>query len=74
MLYREMLWIEAKDVWCIHLEPVWGDFYGTRAVGKDRAIPFLDAFPLTLWVSTAIQDKINLGLLGKLRKQKSQKH
>ena len=49
-LNRELLWTEAKDVWCCNLEPVWGDFFGARAVGLNRAIPFLDAFPLTLWV------------------------
>lgn len=46
---RELLWTEAKDVWCCNLEPVWGDFFGARAVGQNRPVPFLDAFPLTLW-------------------------
>ncbi|XP_014232860.1 UHRF1-binding protein 1-like isoform X2 [Trichogramma pretiosum] len=49
-LTRELLWTEAKDVWCCNLEPVWGDFFGARAVGQNRPVPFLDAFPLTLWV------------------------
>lgn len=48
-MHRELLWTEAKDVWCCNLEPVWGDFLGARAVGQNRPIPFLDAFPLTLW-------------------------
>lgn len=48
-LSRELLWIEAKDVWFIQLEPVWGEFTGARA-SPGRPIPFLDAFPLTLWV------------------------
>ncbi|XP_076289522.1 bridge-like lipid transfer protein family member 3B isoform X1 [Lasioglossum baleicum] len=48
-LNRELLWTEAKDVWCCNLEPVWGDFFGARAVGQNRPVPFLDAFPLTLW-------------------------
>ncbi|XP_011137183.1 UHRF1-binding protein 1-like isoform X3 [Harpegnathos saltator] len=48
-LNRELLWTEAKDVWCCNLEPVWGDFLGARAVGQNRPVPFLDAFPLTLW-------------------------
>ncbi|XP_024881822.1 UHRF1-binding protein 1-like isoform X1 [Temnothorax curvispinosus] len=48
-LNRELLWTEAKDVWCCNLEPVWGDFFGARAVGQSRPVPFLDAFPLTLW-------------------------
>ena len=49
-LTRELLWTEAKDVWCCNLEPVWGDFLGARAVGQNRPVPFLDAFPLTLWL------------------------
>ncbi|KYN07307.1 UHRF1-binding protein 1-like protein [Cyphomyrmex costatus] len=48
-LNRELLWTEAKDVWCCNLEPVWGDFFGARAVGQNRPVPFLDAFPLTFW-------------------------
>ncbi|XP_076231903.1 bridge-like lipid transfer protein family member 3B isoform X2 [Calliopsis andreniformis] len=48
-LHRELLWTESKDVWCCNLEPVWGDFFGARAVGQNRPVPFLDAFPLTLW-------------------------
>ena len=50
MLNREMLWTEAKDMWCVNLEPVWGDFFGATAVGSNRPVPFLDAFPLTLWI------------------------
>ncbi|PSN57252.1 hypothetical protein C0J52_02548 [Blattella germanica] len=50
MLNRELLWTEAKDVWCVNLEPVWGDFFGASAVGSNRPVPFLDAFPLTLWI------------------------
>lgn len=37
-------------MWCCNLEPVWGDFLGARAVGQNRPVPFLDAFPLTLWL------------------------
>lgn len=48
-LSQELLWIEAKDIWCVRLDPVWGDFYGARAVGS-TPVPFLEAFPLTLWV------------------------
>lgn len=48
-LYRELLWTESKDVWCCNLEPVWVDFLGARAVGQNHSVPFLDAFPLTLW-------------------------
>ncbi|XP_058804572.1 bridge-like lipid transfer protein family member 3B isoform X2 [Phymastichus coffea] len=52
-LKRELLWTEAKDVWCCNLEPVWGDFLGARAVGQNRPVPFLDAFPLTVWLHMA---------------------
>ncbi|XP_012267843.2 UHRF1-binding protein 1-like isoform X1 [Athalia rosae] len=54
-LSRELLWTEAKDVWCCHLEPVWGDFFGARAVGQNRPVPFLDAFPLTLWLHMKVK-------------------
>lgn len=47
---QEMLWTEAKDVWCINLDPVWADFYGARSVGSSRPIPFLDAVPITVWL------------------------
>lgn len=49
-LSRELLWVEAKDMWCIHLDPVWGEFYGTRAIGSNRPTVFFDALPITLWV------------------------
>lgn len=54
-LSRELLWTEAKDVWCCHLEPVWGDFFGARAVGQSRPVPFLDAFPVTLWLHMKVK-------------------
>ncbi|XP_076181630.1 bridge-like lipid transfer protein family member 3B isoform X2 [Ptiloglossa arizonensis] len=53
-LHRELLWTEAKDVWCCNLEPVWGEFFGARAVGQNRPVPFLDTFPLTLWCYMSI--------------------
>lgn len=31
------------------MESLWGEFFGARAVGN-HPVPFLDAFPLTLWV------------------------
>lgn len=33
------------------MESIWGDFYGVRATGN-RPVPFLDAFPLTIWMHT----------------------
>ncbi|CAG9864349.1 unnamed protein product [Phyllotreta striolata] len=49
---REMLWTDAKDVWCISLDPVWADFNGTRAIGMAKSVPFLDTLPVTLWLHT----------------------
>ncbi|KAF5286738.1 hypothetical protein FQA39_LY04160 [Lamprigera yunnana] len=49
-LSRDMLWVEAKDIWCISLDPIWGDFLGARAVGNNKAVPFLDAVPITVWL------------------------
>jgi hypothetical protein len=51
-LSRELLWTEAKDVWCVSLDPVWGDFLGARAVGTAKPVPFLDAVPVTVWLHT----------------------
>lgn len=45
---RELLWTEAKDMWCASLDPVWADFVGTRASLKP--VPFLDAVPVTIWL------------------------
>ncbi|KAF5297495.1 hypothetical protein FQA39_LY12089 [Lamprigera yunnana] len=45
-----MLWVEAKDIWCISLDPIWGDFLGARAVGNNKAVPFLDAVLITVWL------------------------
>lgn len=47
---KELLWTEAKDVWCVNLDPVWGDFLGARAVGTGKPVPFLDAVPITIWL------------------------
>uniref|UniRef100_A0A1B6E5E8 Uncharacterized protein n=1 Tax=Clastoptera arizonana TaxID=38151 RepID=A0A1B6E5E8_9HEMI len=58
-LTRELLWVEAKDVWCILLEPVWGDFYGARSVGIHKPVPFLDAFPVTIWVHGKPSSDVN---------------
>lgn len=49
-----MLWTEAKDVWCVNLDPVWGEFFGARAVGVNKSVPFLDAVPITLWLHTQL--------------------
>lgn len=49
-LHRELLWTEAKDVWCINLDPVWAEFLGARAVGIGKPVPFLDTVPVTIWL------------------------
>ncbi|XP_055541328.1 bridge-like lipid transfer protein family member 3A isoform X2 [Wyeomyia smithii] len=49
-LTRYAMWAEPRDVWCIKLDPVWVDFYGARSVGANRAIPFVDAVPVTIWL------------------------
>lgn len=59
-LSREMLWTEAKDVWCINLEPVWGEFFGARAVGVNKSVPFLDAVPVTIWLHTQLDPNSTL--------------
>lgn len=55
-----MLWTEAKDVWCINLDPVWGDFQGARAVGVNKSVPFLDTVPVTLWLHTHLDPNSTL--------------
>ncbi|XP_065072642.1 bridge-like lipid transfer protein family member 3B isoform X2 [Ochlerotatus camptorhynchus] len=49
-LTRYAMWSEPRDVWCMKLDPVWVDFYGARSVGANRAIPFVDAVPITIWL------------------------
>lgn len=59
-LSREMLWTDAKDVWSIHLDPVWGDFTGSPGTGKP--VPFLDALPITVWVHTSLDPNSTIRL------------
>lgn len=56
---RELLWTEAKDVWCINLDPLWIDFFGAKSIGNNRAVPFLDAVPVTLWIHLDLNSKQN---------------
>ncbi|XP_014283394.1 bridge-like lipid transfer protein family member 3B [Halyomorpha halys] len=49
-LSKTLLWTEARDVWCINLEPLWGDFYGARGIAHNRPVAFLDTFPLKIWL------------------------
>uniref|UniRef100_T1JHD7 Uncharacterized protein n=1 Tax=Strigamia maritima TaxID=126957 RepID=T1JHD7_STRMM len=51
-IQKDLLWQEEKNIWCVHMDPVWADFTvpATLNKPKPRPLPFLDAFPLTLWV------------------------
>ncbi|EAL39579.3 AGAP008379-PA, partial [Anopheles gambiae str. PEST] len=49
-LTRYATWREPRDVWCLKLDPVWVEFYGARSIGPSRAIPFVDAVPVTIWL------------------------
>ena len=46
---KDLLWTDSRDIWYVHLDPLWGDFHGTPST-KNRPIPFIDAFPVTLWL------------------------
>lgn len=54
------LWIEPRDVWCIKLDPIWIDFLGARSVGQNKAVPFVDAVPITFWIHGRSRDKVNV--------------
>ncbi|XP_073986292.1 bridge-like lipid transfer protein family member 3B isoform X2 [Rhodnius prolixus] len=58
VLSKTLLWTESRDVWCVNLEPLWGDFYGARGVAHNRPVPFLDAFPLKVWLHIGSPESI----------------
>jgi hypothetical protein len=65
---KDLLWLESKDVWCVHLDPVWAEFHGTPSVGGSRPVPLVDAFPITLWLyKRPEEDDHNTG--GECKKQ-----
>jgi hypothetical protein len=70
-LSRYALWTEPRDVWCIKLDPVWIDFIGARSIGANRAIQFVDAVPITLWIhgKSLIDDHIAEKVEEKKQKQ-----
>jgi len=45
---RDLLWTEARDVWCCAVSSVWAEF--TIPSSPHRPIPLLDATPLSAWV------------------------
>lgn len=61
-LSKYALWIEPRDVWCIKLDPVWIDFLGARSVGANKAVAFVDAVPITLWVHGRSIEKLNVSV------------
>lgn len=64
-LSRYALWNDTRDVWCIKIDPVWIDFLGARSIGVNRAIPFIDAVPITLWIhgKSQIDDNIAVKMM-----------
>jgi hypothetical protein len=60
-LSRYALWNDTRDIWCIKIDPVWIDFLGMRSIGANKAIPFMDAVPITLWIhgKSQIDDEIS---------------
>lgn len=49
VMRKDLLWTEAKDIWYVNADPLWADFQGTPATAG-RPIPFIDAFPVSLWL------------------------
>ncbi|KAL1505764.1 hypothetical protein ABEB36_005251 [Hypothenemus hampei] len=46
---RDLFWTEARDMWCVSLDPVYGDFLGAQS-DINKPVPFLDAVPITIWL------------------------
>lgn len=61
-LSKYALWIEPRDVWCVKLDPIWIEFLGVRSVGQNKAVPFIDAVPITFWIHGK-PDKVNVSVL-----------
>ncbi|XP_060530359.1 bridge-like lipid transfer protein family member 3A isoform X2 [Cylas formicarius] len=53
-LSKELLWVEAKDIWYVSLDPVFGDFCGARGDASNKPVPFLDAVPVTVWLHATL--------------------
>lgn len=62
-LTKYALWIEPRDVWCVKLDPIWIEFLGVRSVGQNKAIPFVDAVPITFWIHGKSSIKLNVSIL-----------
>ena len=44
--------LASRDVWCVQAEQLWLEFLGAPA-NKNRPVPFVEALPVTLWLSLA---------------------
>lgn len=66
-LTKYALWIEPRDVWCIKLDPIWIDFLGARSIGPNKAVPFVDAVPITFWIHGRSSDRINVNSIDSLK-------
>lgn len=49
---RDLLWTkDPVEVWYIHLDPFWADFYATsHLTQKPKALPFVGTVPITAWI------------------------
>ncbi|XP_074033152.1 bridge-like lipid transfer protein family member 3B [Leptinotarsa decemlineata] len=57
---REMLWTEARDIWFINLDPVWGEFYEPGSINRNKYVTFLEAIPVTIWLHTHLDPNSTL--------------
>ena len=42
-----------KDIWCLVVDQFWIEFVGVPS-SRNRPVPFVESFPLTLWISRPI--------------------
>ena len=47
MFRKDLLWTDARDVWCCAVASVWAEF---EVSGAARPVPLLDATPLAVWL------------------------
>ncbi|XP_069995587.1 bridge-like lipid transfer protein family member 3B isoform X1 [Penaeus vannamei] len=46
---RDALWTQARDVLFVYCDPMWVEFLNVPAA-RNRPVPFVDAFPVSLWI------------------------
>lgn len=48
---RDLLWTkEEAQVWFVHLDPFWADFYSCSPVKSKQPLPFIGTVPVTAWI------------------------